>query len=341
MILQAEASEASVISTAEAVTDMFKSPIKVKGYEFHLTTSIGMAIYPKHGEEEAILFQNADTAMYKAKEMGKNCYQMFNMAIKQNIMRKIEIERELRYAIERGQLILYYQPIFDILNGKIIAAEALLRWLHPEKGMISPKEFIPIAEETGLIKSIGDWVIHEACRQNRYWQELRLPKIRVAVNISGYQFQQKNLLEIIKAALSKTELEPCYLSIEITESVAMQDLSYTTEIIKSMAEYGIAIALDDFGTGYSSLSYLKTLPINIVKIDKSFIQNLDLKKEQKQIAQAIINLAHGLNCRVTAEGVERQEELEYLIKQNCDFAQGYLFHKPLIPEEFEELLKKS
>ncbi len=339
MVLQTEGNEAQSIETAERIVSALRTPIKIQGHEFYLTSSIGIAIYPQHGEEEETLFRNADTAMYKAKELGKNGYQIFTRSINEVIMRRMEIEAELRHAIDRNELVLYYQPIIDTKTGDIVSAEALLRWIHPVKGIIPPMDFIPIAEESGLIREIGEWVIKEACRQNSRWQQLQLPLIRIAVNISAYQFQQKNLLDKIKEALLEAKLDPCYLSIEITETVAMEDLSYTSDIIKKMVEYGLSIALDDFGTGYSSLNYLKTLPINSVKIDKTFIQDLDSKRNEKQIAQAIITLAHSLNCKVTAEGVEKREELEFLKHQNCDFVQGYLFHKPLPPEELEEVLK--
>ena len=339
MILQTEANEESVVATAEKLVKALKAPLKLQGYEFHLTSSLGIALYPQHGEEEATLFKNADTAMYKAKENGKNCYQLFTSSINDVIMKKMEIESELRYAIDRNELILYYQPIIDLKTGNIVAAEALLRWQHPVKGLIPPMEFIPIAEETGLIKDIGSWVIKEACNQNGLWQKQRLPSIRVAINISAYQFQQVNLLESIKEALREADLSPSQLSIEITETVAMQDINYTTEIVKLMVEYGLSIALDDFGTGYSSLNYLRTLPINIVKIDKTFIKDLDAKRNEKKIAQAIITLAHSLNCKVTAEGVEKKEELDFLMHENCDYVQGYLFHKPLPSQDFEKLLR--
>jgi len=339
MILQTEANEVSVVNTAEKLIKAIKAPLKLQGYEFYLTSSLGIALYPQHGEEEATLFKNADTAMYKAKENGKNCYQLFTSSINDIIMKKIEIERELRYAIERNELILHYQPIIDLKSENIVGAEALLRWQHPVKGLIPPMEFIPIAEETGLIKDIGSWVIREACRQNGFWQKQCLPSIRVAINISAYQFQQENLLDNIKNALREANLAPSQLSIEITETVAMQDINFTTEIVKLMVEYGLSIALDDFGTGYSSLNYLKTLPINVVKIDKTFIKDLDAKRNEKKIAQAIITLAHGLNCKVIAEGVEKKEELDFLMHQNCDYAQGYLFYKPLSSVDFEELLR--
>ncbi len=339
LVLQTEASEAQTVETAERIVSVLRTPIRLQGHEFYLTSSIGIAIFPQHGEEEEALFRNADTAMYKAKELGKNGYQLFTSSINEVIMRKMEIEGELRHAIERNELVLYYQPIMDTKTGDIVSAEALLRWVHPLKGIIPPMEFIPVAEESGLIREIGNWVIREACRQNSRWQQLQLPHIRVAVNISAYQFQQKNLLDKIIEALDEAGLEPSYLSIEITETVAMEDLSYTTEIVRKMTEHGLSIALDDFGTGYSSLNYLKTLPINTVKIDKTFIQDLDSKRNEKQIAQAIITLAHSLNCKVTAEGVEKREELEFLKHQNCDFVQGFLFHKPLPPGELEEVLR--
>lgn len=340
MILQTEVNEDSATNTAERIVNVLKSPVVIQEHEFYLTSSIGIALFPQHGEEEATLFKNADTAMYKAKENGRNCYQLYNSSINDMALKKMEIERELRHAISRDELVVYYQPIIELATGKITAAEALIRWIHPTKGLIPPSEFIPIAEETGLIKSIGEWVIQEACKQNSYWQKLKLPSISIAVNISGYQFQQKNLLDTIKASLKGADLNPCFLNIEITESVAMQDILYTAETIKKMVEFGLTIALDDFGTGYSSLNYLKTLPINSVKIDKTFIKDLDSNSNEKQIAQAIITLAHSLNCKVTAEGVEKIEELECLKAQNCDYVQGYYYYKPLPPKEFEALLRE-
>lgn len=323
---------------AENIIDILKAPIIIGEHEINITSSIGITMYPKDGEDSVTLLKNADTAMYSAKAVGKNNYQFFVKEMNIIMLEKSKLEKNLRKAIKNNEFILYYQPQINIMSGDVVGMEALVRWKSPTLGLVSPMDFIPVAEETGLIIPIGEFVLRTACRKNKEWQDKGYAPKRVAVNLSGKQFQQNNLMEVIESILEETKLEPQWLELEITESIAMQDLDYTLVVLKKLITRGIHISLDDFGTGFSSLNYLKILPINILKIDKSFVDDIDKSIKEAAIARAIISMAHSMSLIIVAEGVEHIAQLEFLKGQGCDKAQGFLFSKPVTEEAFEEIL---
>lgn len=318
---------------AKKVIASFQNPIKVNDFEIYTSVSIGISIYPENGTTPNELIKHADSAMYVIKEKQRNHYQIFEDSISENFREMLTIENELRRAIKDEQFVLHYQPQVNINTNKIIGFEALIRWNHPEKGFISPGVFIPLAEKTGLIIEIGDWVIKEACRQNKEWQDRGYPPTKISVNLSVKQFLQKNLLEKVEKILKETGLEPHYLEFEITESMAMSNEEYIMQTLKGLHELGVNVSIDDFGTGYSSMKYLSQFPLSKLKIDQLFIRG---EQEQNQaIVKSIIHLSHALNMKVIAEGVETKEQLEFLKKESCDEIQGYYFSKPVAPEEAE------
>ncbi|TNJ66829.1 EAL domain-containing protein [Paenibacillus hemerocallicola] len=315
-------------------------PFVIDEREFHLSASLGYALYPLHGEEAESLLKKAQTALDHAKKRGGNHEQVYDAAMEAAIHRKLEIENGLRKAIERGELTVHYQPQVELNSGDLIGAEALVRWAHPEEGLIPPGVFIPIAEETGLIKPIGEWVLREACRQAKAWQDAGFPRITVSVNLSNRQFEEQHLPETVGAVLTEYGLEPGCLELEITESMAM-DVMRTIPALTNLKGLGIQISIDDFGTGYSSLSYLKRFPIDKIKIDKSFVSDLaDPDENDTAIVSAIVAVAHHLKLKVIAEGVETADQLEYLRKQKCDQLQGYYFSPPVPAVDFERLMHR-
>ncbi len=326
---------------AQKIIDSLKSPWILGSHEFHITTSIGIALYPADGQTVEILLKNADMAMYQAKDLGKNNYQFYEPNMKDRISQRLALEHSIRRGLEQGEFVIYYQPLLDLSTRKIVGIEALIRWNHPRKGLISPAEFIPVAEETGLIIPLGEWILRSACKRNKAWQDSGYPPMRMAVNLSARQFQQQKLVKKVARILEETGLDPRWLELEITESIAMKDVEFTSKMLFELQKMGITIAIDDFGTGYSSLSYLKRLPIDILKIDRSFIRDIISDPDDASIVKTIIILAHNLKMKVTAEGVETQEQLNYLRQQGCDEIQGYLFSKPLPGEEIEALLSSS
>jgi EAL domain-containing protein (putative c-di-GMP-specific phosphodiesterase class I) len=303
--------------------------------------SLGIALAPYDGEDVETLLKNADAAMYRAKQQGRNNYQLYTPAIGTKAFERLVLETSLHKALERDEFRMYYQPQIDLKTGRIVSMEALIRWQHPELGLVAPGEFIPLAEETGLICAIGAWAIEAATRQNYQWQLAGLPPIGMAVNLSARQFHQQNLLEEISNILSETQLPPCYLELEITESIAMEDVDLTIALLHGFHGMGIGIALDDFGTGYSSLSSLKHFPLDKLKIDRSFLQNVTNQPHDAAIIEAILTLGHGLKLQVIAEGVETLEQLNFLKSVNCNTAQGYLFSKPVPVEIATELYRQS
>ncbi|WP_052712272.1 sensor domain-containing protein [Domibacillus indicus] len=307
----------------------------IEKLDIFISTSIGISMYPDDGANAETLIRNADAAMYFAKESGKNNYQFFTSDLHRNISERMMLERELHRAIEEQQFHLVYQPQVDIASNKIIGAEALLRWNHPETGFISPADFIPLAEETGLIIPIGTWVLEHACKQNKAWQDAGLNPIRISVNVSLRQFMQHNFVEEVERILERTGLAPEWLDIEITESMTA-DVSYAQKILNRLHSLGIHISIDDFGTGYSSLSYLSSFPITRLKIDQSFVS--DLTENRQAIVKTIIDLAQNLNLNVIAEGVESKEQARLLMALKCEEAQGYLYAKPLSSEEMKKRL---
>lgn len=329
-----------ITRAVERIIEKFQKPWILEGREYYVTASIGIAVYPNDGEDEQTLIRNADIAMYKAKETGKNSYEMFMESMNKNIIDKLDMENSLRHALEKEEFVLFYQPQIDIKTGNIIGVEALIRWNREGIGLVPPMEFIPMIEESGLIIPLGEWVLRAACMQNVEWIRKGIKPVLIAVNLSAKQFQQQNLVKIIENVLNETGLDPKLLELEITESIAMQDIDFTIAVLKELREKGIRISLDDFGTGYSSLNYLKMLPIDTLKIDKSFVRDITSNSNEEAIAKSVISLAHKMHLSVVAEGVETKEQLEFLKEHMCDKVQGFLLSKPLQANEAEILLRK-
>ena len=331
--------EEDAIRVAEKILEAFKEPFGVNGNKLYLTPSIGIALYPSDGEDAEALLRNADTAMYRAKEKGRNNYQLYAPAMSAAVFERLALESGMRHGLENGEFTVYYQPLIGIESGEIVGVEGLARWEHPELGLILPLEFIPLAEETGLIVPMGELILKTACKQNKVWQDAGFPPMRVAVNLSAKQFQQPDLIEMIERSLEETGLDPRHLEIEITESVAMRNAKRTIETLKGLKKMGIRIAIDDFGTGYSSLSYLKRFPIDALKIDRVFIKDVSMNSDSEAIVEMIIVLAKNLKLSVVAEGVETEEQLAFLKERGCDVAQGYLISRPSTAEEMTRLLE--
>lgn len=315
-------------------------PFQIIGQDVVVTLSTGIVIFPGDGNDSELLLQHAEKSMYNVKAEGRNGYQFFKPSIQNSALNRLSMESEMRKAIEREEFVLFYQPQIDIESGRVVGMESLIRWIHPEKGMVPPFHFIPIAEETGLIGPIGEWVIFEACRQTKAWQEAGLNGLKVAVNLSGRQFTDKQLLEKIATTLEQTGLKPDDLELEITESTIMNDIESTIKVLERLSEMGMALAIDDFGTGYSSLSYLKRFPINKLKIDKSFIDDVITSDDDATIVAAIIGLSHNLKLNVICEGVEDIDQLHWLKENKCNEIQGYFFSKPLPADEFEAFVRE-
>jgi len=310
-------------------------------HDLHVTTSIGVSVYPDDGLDAETLIKNADTAMYQAKENGRQSYQFFKQAMNVRAVERQSVEESLRRALQRGEFKLQYQPKIDLRTGAITGAEALLRWLHPTRGLLSPARFIPVAEECGLILSIGAWVLREACTQARNWLDKGLDFSTMAVNVSAMEFRDDKFLGGLFEILGETGLDPRYLELELTESVLMKRAESTASILQILRERGVKIAIDDFGTGYSSLSYLKKFLVDTLKIDQSFVRQISTAGDDTTIVTAVIGMARGLKLRVVAEGVETFEELEVLRAHQCDEAQGFYFSRPLPASRFAELLKNG
>ncbi|MCP4114128.1 MAG: EAL domain-containing protein [Desulfobacteraceae bacterium] len=310
-------------------------------HEISVTTSIGISLFPQDGEETDTLLKNADSAMYHAKENGRNNYQFYTEALNRKAMERFNIERDLKEALEKDQLVLYYQPQMDLNSRKIIGAEALIRWIHPEKGLIPPNKFIPIAEESGQIIEINKWVLKTACRQNRQWRESDLPYIRMAVNLSGYKLADQGIVETVTSALENESMAPDSLEIEITENILMQDTRATISTLERLKAMNLRISLDDFGTGYSSLSYLTSFPVDAIKIDRSFVMECTTNEKNLVVIKAIIAMGRSLGKTLVAEGIETEEQLELIRHHGCDQAQGYYFSPPVPEDKFSELLAQD
>jgi diguanylate cyclase (GGDEF)-like protein len=320
---------------AGKVQAALSQPFQVLGHELVITASIGISLFPFHGKDARALITNADAAMYSVKKSGRNSVEFFSEENTTFFPERLQMERALRQAVARRQFELHYQPRVDVATGAVIGMEALLRWRHPEKGFVMPDDFIPLAEETGLILPIGDWVLEEACRQNKAWQNKGLRPLRVSVNISALQFQQKSLLDCVAEALRKSGLDPAWLEVEITESVVMQKASEAIVTLQELARMGVHISIDDFGTGYSSLSYLKRFPLHTLKIDRSFIRDLSSNQDDATIVVAIVAMAHNLRLKVVAEGVETGDQLRLLLALGTDEYQGDHHSRPVAAAEFE------
>lgn len=332
----AEAEHASQIADKIQIT--LAEPFQINEHEFVVTCSIGISVFPKDGEDVQTLLKNADMAMYRAKEQGRNNFQFYTGEMNARTLARMTIENLLRRALEKNELLLHYQPKVDLRTGQITGMEALIRWQSPELGMVSPANFIPIAEETGLIEQIGEWVIRTACAQNKAWQNANLPPLPIAVNLSPRQFRQKNLCSVISRVLQETNLNPRYLELEVTESMVMHNMDWAISTLKKLKEMGMYLAMDDFGTGYSSLSYLKRFSFDKLKIDQSFVRDITSDPDSAAIARAVIAMAHSLHLKVIAEGVETIGQLNYLLLNECDEIQGYYFSRPIPVADFEQLL---
>lgn len=324
----------------EKIISQFRLPFRFNNFELYITPSIGVVVYPTDGENVETLIKNADVAMYKAKERGGNTFEFCTPLLKNSVIESMKLVNYLYRALERNELELYYQPQISAKSGKIIGMEALIRWNHPEFGLLSPGSFIPITERTGLIVPIGEWVLRTACSQNKAWQDEGLAKVPVAVNLSVNQFQNIKIVEQITAILNETGLPPEYLELEITESIFVKEIDYVIETLRQLKSLGVSVAIDDFGTKYSSLVYLKQLPIDRIKIAMCFVHGIKISEKDEAIINAIIVLARTLGLRVIAEGVETGRQLEYLCGQMCDEIQGYYFYKPVPGSEMGEILRK-
>jgi diguanylate cyclase (GGDEF)-like protein/PAS domain S-box-containing protein len=325
--------------TADKILQALRKPHHIDQHELHITGSIGIVTYPDDGTDAETLMKKADFAMYHAKETGRDSYQFFKSEMNVQAIERQSLEGSLRHAIERQELLLYYQPKINLATGGMTGVEALIRWHHPQRGLVPPGQFIAIAEECGLIVPIGRWVLSEACRQARAWQAAGLPPMCVAINISSVELRAPGFASGVRAILRETGLEPRYLELELTETFLMQDSRSTAEVLKELKEIGVLLALDDFGTGYSSLSYLKRFPIDAVKIDQSFVRDLTTDPDDAGIVTAVIAMGRSLHMRVVAEGVETREQLAILQEHGCPQGQGYYFSRPVPAVEFRQLLE--
>ena len=323
---------------ADRIMEPFTTPFAIENLEFDVTLSMGICVYPDDGKDVSTLLVNAESAMVLAKKLWRNNYKYYVKEMGEASSRRMVLETSLQRAVERGELRVQYQPIVDLRTGKFIGAEALVRWNHSQFGLLAPDKFIPLADETGLIIEIGEWVLHQACRQTKSWHDQGFYPLIISVNVSAVQLGQPQLLNHVADVLSKTGLDPACLELEITESVLMQDAEATINTLRALKERGIKISVDDFGTGFSSLSYLKRFPIDILKIDKSFTRDIDMDPDNSAIVTAIVALAKSLNLSVLAEGVESKQQLDFLRKQKCDRAQGYFFSTPVNPEVLLSLM---
>lgn len=334
-----DASEVDAV--AKDILQAFSEPCEVDAQHFFVTASIGGAVYPQHGLDGDKLLKHADMAMYAAKEQGRNTYCTFTEEMNRRVQERSELEHSLRQALAREEFFLAFQPQIDQTTGRVVGSEALLRWRHADKGMISPGQFIPVAEESGLILPIGHWVLRTACAQNKAWQQAGYPPMRVAVNLSARQFQQPDFYDQVAQVLHDTELDPRYLELELTESLLMADADAAVATLRALRDLGVGIAIDDFGTGYSSLSYLKTFPIDRIKIAQEFVLDIGRDPEDAAIVETIIAMAHGLKLDIVAEGVETAAQLEFLRTRKCQVMQGYYFGHPMPAENFIEYLSEN
>ena len=329
-----------IITLTKSILEDFKKPYYIRDYELYLTTSIGIAYYPDGGLDAQSLIKNADLALYKAKDLGGNSYYIYGKEIESKGFEKMMLLNLLRHAVESNQLTLHYQPQIDIITEEIIGLEALVRWNHPEKGLLYPDQFIPLAEETGLIIQMGEWILMKACMEAKEWID-KGNDIVMSVNISAKQFQNREFINEVLDVLKKSKINPKSLTLEITETIAISDMEHTLSILNKLKELGIGVSIDDFGTGYSSFSYLNEMNVNELKIDRSFIWDIEKNNKNKMISNTIIILAKQLGLKVTAEGVENLEQLTILKEMECDIAQGYHFSKPVPKEKIDEMLNKK
>ncbi|SMC40770.1 putative bifunctional diguanylate cyclase/phosphodiesterase [Sporomusa malonica] len=340
ILLPGLAGSKTAASIAESMIEEIRQPVDLDGYSWHPAASVGIAVYPDDGQDADMLLKNAESAMYRSKEQGGASYQFYTKSMNANVLERMMLESSLRQALSHNELVVYYQPLIDGTVGCTAGIEALVRWQHPKRGLVPPLDFIPLAEETGLIVPIGEWVLRTACAQNKAWQDAGYPPVVVSVNLSGRQFRQPNFTGMVSQVLIDTGLAPEYLELEITETIALEDVDYTIAILKELGAMGIKIAIDDFGTGYSSLSYLKRFPITTLKIDRIFVKDATQDAQDAAIVSAIIILAHNLNLKVIAEGVETAEQRLFLRERHCNMMQGFLFSRPLPAAQVENMLDR-
>jgi len=338
LILSNLKSEHDAVNLAVELLEIIKQPWCVDKYKFYITAGVGIAYYPKDAADGKTLFRNAFSAMHKAKRIGRDTYQVYDRSMNEKLEEQLNLDSSMHNALDNGEFQILYQPQIDTTTGEIVGCEALLRWCHPELGIIPPSKFIPVAEANGLILPIGEWVLRTACRQNKKWQDEGYKPIRVSVNISAAQLMREDFICVVSDILNETQLPPQYLELEITETAAAENSEYIAPVLEKLRTMGIRIALDDFGTGYSSLNYLKSFPLNTLKIDRSFITDIGRNPRNAAIVSAILAVGHSLDLSVTAEGVETDDQFKILKDNNCDMIQGYMFSKPLPKEEIEKLL---
>ena len=333
--------EGDIASVASRVINVLKPPFNCGGHQFVVTPSIGIATYPQDGKTGEELLMNADSAMYRAKAAGRNNFKFYSETMRTRSLHRLGTENALRDALENGEFELHYQPKVDTVTWTVVGAEALLRWKHPKHGNIPPADFIPVAEETGLIVPIGQWVLAETCRQLKVWAGSDLGELGVSINISSHQFHADGLVDDVLGAIASAGVDAKHIELEITESLLLQDIDNTVIALNKLKNAGITISIDDFGTGYSSLNYLNQLPIDTLKIDRSFVKDLHHDTDAAAICAAILAMSDKLGLNVVAEGVELEEQLEFLRRHGCHQIQGFLYSPALPPAQFEELLRKG
>ena len=340
-ILVDDVANVNIISRiARKIIDVISPPIVIDGREILLTVSIGISVFPEDGAEAETLLDNADTAMYRAKDLGRNNYQFYSREMRARALERMTMEQSLRHALERGEFLLHYQPQLDLRSGRVFGVEALLRWQHPELGLLSPGDFVPLLEESGLIGDVGEWVLASAFAQGHEWHRAGFPDLRIAVNLSSRQFNDPAFIDRIAALIEDSGIDPGLLELELTESVIMRNSRATNTALERLDRMGVRFSIDDFGTGYSSLSYLKRFPVDTLKIDRSFVREVNTNADDAAIVSAIIGMGHNMHLKVIAEGVERQEQLHFLREHQCDVIQGYLFSQPLMPASMTRLLRE-
>jgi len=326
---------ADLVETARSISDVFKAPFRLGVQDVYVSTSIGISLFPFNGPESSTILRNAVAAQYRAKKQGGNNYQFYAADMNALAVKRLELETSMRRAIENEEFVSHYQPVVNLASGELVGSEALVRWQHPELGLLPPARFIGLAEDTGLILDIGEFVLRQACSRTKVWQGRGFAGLRIAVNISARHFQQKNFSERLVEILGQTRLDPTCLELELTETSIMENTDGAVRVLSQARKLGVKVAIDDFGTGYSSLSYLKNLPIDTVKLDRSFVTGAATDPDDAALVMAIVTLAHNLRLKVIAEGVETEDQLAFLRRLRCDEAQGYLFGKPMPPEVFE------
>lgn len=328
-----------VARVAEKILANFKQPLLIEEQDLFITPSIGISMFPNDGKNAEDLLKNADSAMYRAKESGRNSYQFYRADMNAQAQERLGLENDLRMAVERNELLMYYQPKVSLHDNKIVAAEALIRWNNPQRGFVPPGEFIPLAEDNGMILQIGEWLLWEVCRQVKRWQDEGMETPRIAVNLSGRQFQRQNLPELLGTIIAETGIKPADIELELTEGIVMGDAENNIDMLMILKRMGFSLAIDDFGTGYSSLSYLKRFPIDVLKIDYSFVRDIVTDPNSAELVRGVIGMAHGLRLEVVAEGVETVEQVAFLREHACDLIQGFLFSRAVSADDFAAMVR--